>query len=147
MNVVSTACALIALTASTGFAQSLVGTWTCERNTADAEAVSNVTFDDNGQLKALVNIDFLGHDQKVFAQARYKSSYVFEDGKLSDTPISAAINAFTIDGADAKKSDHANRLQDSLLEDNATSAKVLFTSDAYMILSPGKGAINCVRMP
>ncbi|MBO9479109.1 hypothetical protein J7382_16295 [Shimia sp. R11_0] len=146
MKAAITACALICATASASAAQSLIGTWTCARDTAQSTALSNVTFDANGRLNALVNITFLGVDQEVFAQARYRSDYVFEAGTLSDTAVGASINAFTINGKDARKSDHAERLRMSLLEGAEGTAKVQFTSENYMVISPGGAPINCVRM-
>lgn len=146
MKSVLTAAALALCTAPLASAQSLIGTWTCVRTTADNDAVSNVTFTDNGRLDALVNIDFLGLDQEVSAQARYRSEYQLENGMLSDTPVSAYVNKLLIDGQDATRSEHADTLRQGLLEDNGASAKVTFTSENYMILTAESAPINCVRM-
>jgi len=89
MKAVLTAAAVVLCTAPLGSAQSILGTWTCARTTADNDAISNVTFNDNGRLDALVNIEFLGLDQEVSAQARYRSDYLLDNGMLSDTPVSA----------------------------------------------------------
>lgn len=144
--------ALIAATALTlciapwASAQSILGTWTCVRSTPDNNAVSNVTFTENGRLDALVNIDFLGLDQEVSAQARYRSDYQLVNGTLSDMPVSAYVSKLSIDGQDARRSEHADSLRQALLENSDTSAKITFTSDNYMILSADKAPINCVRM-
>ena len=127
-------------------ATSILGTWTCVRDTADNATVSNVTFEEDGQLDALVNFEFLGHDQKVMAQARYRSDFTLENNRLGDAPRSAWINSFTIDGQDARTSDHAERLRASLLDGSDATAPVLFTSENYMIINADSGAINCVRM-
>ncbi len=146
MKVAFVAAALMLCTAPLASAQSISGTWTCVRNTADNEAVSNVTFSENGRLDALVNIDFLGLDQEVSAQARYRSDYQLINGTLSDTPVSAYVSKLTIDGQDARRSEHAETLRQALLDGSDASAKVTFTSENYMILSADKAPINCVRM-
>ncbi|SMP13396.1 hypothetical protein [Shimia sagamensis] len=146
MKAVFTAAALVLSTAPWASAQSILGTWTCARSTADNDAVSNVTFSENGRLDALVNIDFLGLDQVVAAQARYRSDFQLDDGLLSDTPVSAYVSKLTIDGQDARRSEHAETLRQALLEGSDASAKVTFTSENYMILSADKAPINCVRM-
>jgi hypothetical protein len=146
MKAAITTCALLCATASTVAAQSVVGTWTCARTTEQASALSNVSFDDQGNMNVLVNLTFLGLDQEVFAQARYHSEYRLENGALSDTPLSAKINAFTIDGTDARSSEHAERLHQSLLTPADWSAKVRFPSEQYMVISPDGAPINCVRM-
>ncbi len=146
MKALLAATALVVCTAPVAMAQSIVGTWTCVRSTADNDAISNVTFADTGRLDALVNIDFLGLDQEVSAQARYRSDYQLVNGTLSDTPISAYISKLVIDGQDARRSEHAENLRQALLEGSDASAKVTFTSDNYMILSADTAPINCVRM-
>jgi len=146
MKAVLTAAAVVLCTAPLGSAQSILGTWTCARTTADNDAISNVTFNDNGRLDALVNIEFLGLDQEVSAQARYRSDYLLDNGMLSDTPVSAYVNRLLINGEDATRSEHADALRQGLLEDNGVSAKVTFTSENYMILSADNAPINCVRM-
>ncbi|WP_299419573.1 hypothetical protein [uncultured Shimia sp.] len=148
MKAVFAAAALVLSTAPLASAQSILGTWTCVRSTADNDAVSNVTFSENGRLDVLVNIDFLGLDQKVSAQARYRSDFQLTNGMLSDTPVSAYVSKLTIDGQDARRSEHAETLRQALLEDSNASAKVTFTftSENYMILSADKAPINCVRM-
>lgn len=146
MKAVVVAASLVLLTAPLASAQSILGTWTCARETADNDAVSNVTFTDNGRLDALVNIDFLGLDQEVSAQARYRSDFHLTNGVLSDTPVSAYVSKLSIDGQDARRSEHAETLRQALLEDSDASASVTFTSENYMILSADKAPINCVRM-
>jgi len=146
MKAVLTAAALALCTAPLASAQSILGTWTCVRTTADNDAVSNVTFADTGRMDALVNINFLGLDQEVFAQARYRSDYRLDNGMLSDTPVSAFVNKLVIDGRDATRSEHADTLRQGLLEGSDASAKVTFTSENYMILSTDSAPINCVRM-
>ena len=146
MKALLAAAALVVCTAPLVSAQSIVGTWTCVRTTTDNNAVSNVTFTETGRLDALVNIDFLGLDQEVSAQARYRSDYQLANGTLSDTPVSAYISKLVIDGQDARRSEHAENLRQALLEGSDASAKVTFTSDNYMILSADTAPINCVRM-
>jgi len=146
MKALFTAAALALCTAPLASAQSIVGTWTCVRSTTDNDAVSNVTFTDSGRLDALVNIDFLGLDQEVSAQARYRSDYQLVNSTLSDTPVSAYVSKLTIDGQDVRRSEHAESLRQALLEGSDASAKVTFTSDNYMILSADTAPINCVRM-
>ncbi|MDA5556225.1 hypothetical protein PJL69_05585 [Shimia sp. MMG029] len=146
MKVLFCTCALICATATGSMAQSVIGTWTCARESVDNSAISNVTFDTDGRLNALVNLTFLGLDQEVFAQARYQSDYRFENGQLADTPVRATLNAFTVDGADARQSEHATRLRNSLLQGADGAAPVTFPSETRMVISPDGGAINCVRM-
>jgi hypothetical protein len=146
MKAVLTAAALVLCTAPLASAQSLIGTWTCVRTTEDNDAVSNVTFAENGRMDALVNIEFLGLDQKVSAQARYRSDYQLDNGMLSDTPVSAHVNKLLIDGQDATRSEHADTLRQGLLDGSDASAKVTFTSENYMILTAESAPINCVRM-
>ncbi|WP_294221126.1 hypothetical protein [uncultured Shimia sp.] len=140
------AAALVLLSAPLSSAQSIHGTWTCVRSTADNDAISNVTFSESGRLDALVNIAFLGLDQEVVAQARYRSDYQLINGTLSDTPVSAYVSKLSIDGQDGRRSEHAETLRQALLEDSEASASVTFTSENYMILSADKVPINCVRM-
>lgn len=97
-------------------------------------------------MDALVNIEFLGLDQKVSAQARYRSDYQLDNGMLSDTPVSAHVNKLLIDGQDATRSEHADTLRQGLLDGSNASAKVTFTSENYMILTAESAPINCVRM-
>ncbi len=138
--------ALTLTAASVASAQSILGTWTCQRTTADNTAVSNVTFSENGRMYALVNIAFLGLDQTVDAQARYRSDYSFTNNMLSDAPRSAKVTKLLIDGQDARRTEHAERLRAAFLEDDSKAAEVVFTSANYMIISPKGGPINCVRM-
>jgi hypothetical protein len=107
MKAIVAAATLVLLSAPLSSAQSILGIWTCVRETADNDAVSNVTFTDNGRLDALVNIAFLGLDQEVVAQARYRSDYHLVNGTLSDTPVSAYVSKLTVDGQDARRSEHA----------------------------------------
>lgn len=141
-----TAVVLVAASAHMTAAQSIEGTWTCVRNTSDNNAVSNVTFTGTGELDALVNLTFLGLDQTVEAQARYRSEFLFRDGMLSDTPVSARVNKLIVDGQDATRTEHAETLRQGLLENSEASAKVRFTSENDMIVGAEGGPINCVRM-
>lgn len=146
MKALLAAATLVLLSAPFSSAQSIIGTWTCARSAADNDAVSNVTFSETGRLDALVNIDFLGLDQVVSAQARYRSDYQLINNTLSDTPVSAYVSKLIIDGQDARRSEHAETLRQALLDGSDASATVTFTSENYMILSADKAPINCVRM-
>lgn len=132
--------------AQTMRADTLVGTWTCASTGAQAQGISNVEFTDEGKMRAILEVDFNGAGQDVTAQVKYWASYVFTDNMLSDTPERAKITAFRVNGQDARKSDDAIRLQESLMSDSDAAAKVQFTSEKYMRITANKAVINCVRM-
>lgn len=125
---------------------SLAGRWMCLDKFSAGIRNFDVTYLPSGEFKGVISMKYRRDGKEIIAQVNYKAQWRLDGNKLFETPISAEITHFQMDGKDAMKSSRALKLLQTLLLDQTKPAKIRFVSSEKFYVFFGRIKSTCKRL-